>query len=82
MHDNEPLDEKVKRLEAEAEALRKQLADMTADRDKYKEQYTWMAIDHLKRQPVPTQEEWDEAMNNPVSLRSLLDEWKGEQRDV
>lgn len=75
MIEHESLEDRVKRLEAE-------LAEVKADRDKYKEQYTWMALDHLKRQPLPTQEEWDEAVRDGVSLRSVLDEWKREERDV
>ena len=77
---NEPLDEKVKRLEAEAEALRKQLADTTADRDKYKDQFQMVAHDlTVKVWEGFTQEELDEVMRNPVSLRSLIDQWKAEE---
>ena len=80
---NEPLEEQVKRLEAEAEALKKQLADTAADRDKYKEQFQWVAQDLARKEWEGfTQEEFDELVRNPVSLRSLLDQWKGEQRDV
>lgn len=73
---NEPLDEKVKRLEAE-------LAQVKAERDKYKDQFEMVAHDLARKEWEGfSQEEYDELMRNPVSLRSLLDQWKGEQRDV
>jgi hypothetical protein len=86
---NEPLEEKVKRLEAEAEALRKQLADeraareqVSADRDKYKEQFQMVAHDLARKEWEGfTQEELDEVMRNPVTLGSLLDKWESELRN-
>lgn len=80
MHDHESPEDKVKRLEAEAEALRKQLADIAADRDKYKDQFRMVAHDlSMKVWEGFTQAELDEAMRNPVTLRSLIDQWKAEE---
>ncbi len=69
---NEPLDEKVKQLEAE-------LASVKAERDRYKEQFQMVAHDLARKEWEGfTQTEFDKALQNPVSLRSLIDEWKSE----
>jgi len=80
---NEPLEEKVNRLEAEAEALRKQLADMTADRDKYKEQFQWVAHDLARLECAGlTQEDIDEAMKNTGVLERAIEQLEREGRGV
>lgn len=89
MHDHESPEDKVKRLEAEAEALRKQLAaeqaareQVTADRDKYKDQFQMVAHDLARKEWEGfTQEELDELIRNPVTLGSLLDKWESELRN-
>lgn len=80
---NEPLDEKLKRLEAEAEALRKQLADVTVDRDKYKEQFLCVAHDLAKLEwEGITQEDLDAAMKNTGVLERVIAELEREGRGV
>jgi septal ring factor EnvC (AmiA/AmiB activator) len=80
---NEPLEDKVKRLEAEAEALRKQLAEVTADRDKYKEQFRAVAYDLSVREwEGITQEDLGAAMRNTGVLERVIAELEREGRGV
>jgi hypothetical protein len=80
---NEPLEDKVKRLEAEAEALRLQLADMTADRDKYKEQFLWVAHDLAKLEWEGfTQEDYDAAMKNTGVFERVIEQLERGERGV
>ena len=80
---NEPRDEKVQRLEAEADALRKQLADVTADRDKYKDQFRMVAYDlSVKEWEGFTQEDYDEAMKNTGVLERVIEQLERESRGV
>jgi hypothetical protein len=80
---NEPLDEKVKRLEAEAEALRKQLVDVTADRDKYKEQFQMVAYDLARLECGDlTQADLDYAAQNTGVLDRVIEQLEREERGV
>jgi hypothetical protein len=87
---NEPLDEKVKRLEAEAEVLRKQLTaeraareQATADRDRYKQQYEWVSHDLSRKEwEGITQEDLDAAMQNTGVLERVIAELERGDRGV
>jgi hypothetical protein len=69
---NEPLEDKVKRLEAE-------LTSVKTERDKYKDQFEMVAHDLARKEwEGVTEEQWDQMMRNPTSLRSLIDDWKAE----
>jgi septal ring factor EnvC (AmiA/AmiB activator) len=80
---NEPLEDKVKRLEAEAEALRKQLADVTIDRDAYKERFL-EAYRHqmAKEWEEFSQADFDAAMQNTGVLERVIEQLEREGRGV
>lgn len=80
---NEPLEDKVKRLEAEAEALRKQLADVTADRDAYKERFLDVYRGHVAKEWEEfTQADFDAAMQNTGVFERVIEQLEREGRGV
>jgi predicted RNase H-like nuclease (RuvC/YqgF family) len=83
VNDHESPEDKVKRLEAEAEELRKQLAEMTADRDKYKEQFQMVAYDLcVKEWEGITPEDIEEGMKNTGVLERVIEQLDREGRGV
>jgi flagellar biosynthesis chaperone FliJ len=74
---NEPIEERLKRLEAEAAELRKKLAEVTEQRDNYRDAVHDYA---LKEWEGFTQADLDAAINNPVTLQTFIDQLEREAK--
>jgi predicted RNase H-like nuclease (RuvC/YqgF family) len=72
---NEPIEERLKRLEAEAAELRKKLAEVTDEREEFRGRYRSLLHEHNRRVWEGfTQEELDETIRNGVTLKSLIEQ--------
>ena len=72
---NEPLEERVKRLEAEAAELRKKLDEETRQRAELQDRYRSVLHDFTRKAwEGVTQADLDAATASPVTLQTFIDQ--------